>query len=725
VTAIRLFSTGINVFLILLLQYPISAQVQYAGQPMNRGIQLQSIPFIELEAAVPAEIYQKQHSHSDSLAYKSSTFGKFAELSLDPASEGIWFSDETGIRICRLGVFSRNASSLAPVFHNFNLSPGVKVFVYTPSGDKILGAYTFRNNNPPGILSVTPLAGDSIIIEIQVIGNIGEFRSFTVGGIGIGFTGRKNGKGIDDDWFKQSAACEVDINCTDNLAIQQQKYSVVRIIYDGSSRCTGTLVNNTAQDGKPYVLTAGHCIRTVSHAHSAIFYFDYESPYCQGPDGELKSVSGSALIARGENDLDFTLVELWDRPPVEYNPVYSGWETSDIASDYSYIIHQPEGDVKKITEDLDSVQVGTFGGYVPNTHWLIPTYETGSTEDGSSGAALFDINNRVIGTLSGGGAACSEYIYDYYQKFSASWDSYTTENNQLKVWLDPENTGQSNIDKYQPFDLFLEHAQPLSNINSTDEQGNLSDEPGWGYISGHNSNETTEYGEHFYIKGSKYIYAVEMDISHAYIRKASSVFKLLIRDLNSPTDAIIFQKDIFFFELSPGEKNVIKLDTLILVDRNFSVGYLIDYGQPVDTFAVSFVLPNDNKTTNTAYSRLNDLWMPLYYNGSKIATSLSISPLVFDFYLPENPEDLAHLPSELVTIYPNPSYDHVQILFKDRPEGIITIRVYDTSGRLFSVLSTEFPEPNFQMRTDFLPAGIFILRIDFPLGTSTVKLVKI
>ena len=36
--------------------------------------------------------------------------------------------------------------------------------------------------------------------------------------------------------------------------------SVVLLIIDGSVGCTGTLINNTDNDGKPYLLTASHCL---------------------------------------------------------------------------------------------------------------------------------------------------------------------------------------------------------------------------------------------------------------------------------------------------------------------------------------------------------------------------------------------------------------------------------------------------------------------------------
>ena len=50
----------------------------------------------------------------------------------------------------------------------------------------------------------------------------------------------------------------MDVICSDGLPWANEIKSVVRIL-TGGTLCTGTLVNNTAQDGTPYVLTAEHC----------------------------------------------------------------------------------------------------------------------------------------------------------------------------------------------------------------------------------------------------------------------------------------------------------------------------------------------------------------------------------------------------------------------------------------------------------------------------------
>ena len=68
--------------------------------------------------------------------------------------------------------------------------------------------------------------------------------------------------------INESDPCEVNVNCTPvGDPWQEEKRGVARIyIVDGAGAgwCSGTLINNTAQDCTPYFLTALHCGVTTS-----------------------------------------------------------------------------------------------------------------------------------------------------------------------------------------------------------------------------------------------------------------------------------------------------------------------------------------------------------------------------------------------------------------------------------------------------------------------------
>jgi hypothetical protein len=137
---------------------------------------------------------------------------------------------------------------------------------------------------------------------------------------------------------------------------------------------------------------------------------------------------------------------------VSYTPYFSGWDHSGNTPTSAVGIHHPSGDIKKISFENQALISTTFGSCPANSHWGVTNWDSGVTEGGSSGSPLYDQNHRIIGQLHGGASACGgANLSDEYGKFSVSWDpagSNTT--NQLKCWLDPNNSGAAFINGFDP-----------------------------------------------------------------------------------------------------------------------------------------------------------------------------------------------------------------------------------------------------------------------------------
>jgi hypothetical protein len=112
----------------------------------------------------------------------------------------------------------------------------------------------------------------------------------------------------------------------------------------------------------------------------------------------------------------------------------------------STTIHHPQGDVKKISVDNNTLLTSyqTINppewletGSAPEAFWRVGRWELGTTEGGSSGAPLFNSDGRIIGNLTGGEARCGNSVNDYFSKFYMCWDYHPQNNRQLKHWLDP------------------------------------------------------------------------------------------------------------------------------------------------------------------------------------------------------------------------------------------------------------------------------------------------
>ena len=390
----------------------------------------------------------------DSLTDNSGTapwrFGFNNNTNINISNSGIWINLPNGDRIWQLVVVCKNALTINLTFSQTVIPTGNELYVYNPSKDFILGKFT-ASHLYNGELGTELVPGEMTIVEYFVPkgSSIGNVNICTV----------THGYRTPDEFllkaFGGSGACNVNVNCPEGAAWTQQRNSVVMLVSGSNGFCTGALINNTLNDGKPYVLTANHCY---SNPATWIFRFQWESPSCINPSTSptFQSLSGAVLRAQGTPS-DFCLVEITGglvngTVPAAYTPYFSGWDNTETISTSAVCIHHPSGDIKKIAIENNALISTTFGGSPSNSHWGVLSWDLGVTEPGSSGSPLFNQNRRIIGQLHGGASACgASVLSDEYGKVSVSWNpAGSTTSGQLKHWLDPNNTNASFVDGYDP-----------------------------------------------------------------------------------------------------------------------------------------------------------------------------------------------------------------------------------------------------------------------------------
>ncbi len=435
-----------------LLAISVQGQINYGGTPLSfHKSELKSIPVYN----TPSFDYQQmiREDEANKGGAKPYRFGKSHQVNINPENSGVWTTYPTGEKIWRLQIHSDNAYAVGLFFKNYKLNKGVRLFVYAPDKSIVKGAFTEKNNKTTKVFSILPLAGEDIILELNVPADV-NYGIFELSGIIHDY---KNAFGKKLKSTNASGSCNVNVNCPEGDNWQDEKRSVAKFTFvddgGGTYMCTGALINNVREDATPYLLTANHCISSATEAASAVFIFNYESELCNGTVGPTdQTISSADMIATPASwSLDFSLVKLSSPPPASYNVFYSGWNRATTAAANTTTIHHPSGDIKKISFDYDAPVTGDYGhGTVANSHWNIIAWDLGTTEGGSSGSPLYDENHHIVGDLTGGDASCSYNYNDYYAKFDMSWDYFSDPNQQLKAWLDPDNTGVMTLDGYDP-----------------------------------------------------------------------------------------------------------------------------------------------------------------------------------------------------------------------------------------------------------------------------------
>jgi hypothetical protein len=467
-------------------------------------------------------------------------------------------------------------------------------------------------------------------------------------------------------------------------------------------------------DGYPFVLTAGHCIDNQRRANTALFYFDYESPVCVGPDGSTAfSISGSNLLATTDNKLDFSLLELSEKIPFYYHPYFAGWDNRNEAPVSSYTIHHPQGDVKKISVDNDMAVTANYGeGYDANTHWKILEWDSGTTEKGSSGCPLFNVNNRIVGTLTGGSAMCGYSFDDYFQKIHNCWADYPLPSNQLQFWLDPMQDNRSFTDGYDPYRGFWASGDTLTNIPEGYITRLYSYNLIWGYNSGHNSDSVRLFAEKFNIKSDAEVLGVIMNIGLLNAGSADSKIRLHVWDEDLLEENITYSEDVLLIDMIANENFLVEFDSSISVSKEFYAGFEVFYDAPGDTFAVNMNLNNEADGENTAYVMNNHAWQLLTdYLNMNMNASFDIRPVIFDS-VPEIPGPEVLPPENDVYIYPVPSTEMVNITFWELPRFDVKIDLYSITGQMVKSELYKSPPVTIEYYFGKIPSGMYIIKMN-------------
>ena len=578
------------------------------------------------------------------------------------SNDGIKTVLPDGTTVLQIGIHSAGAYSINLLLSDFELPPGGKLFVYNADHSYVAGSFDERNNSADKLLPIRPVAGDSIIIEYSEPANVPFTGHFVISEVNHDYRDilrTEPGKDVGATFF-----CMPDVLCSDASA--ETIRSTVLLIINGNTLCTGVLLNNTADDGKTYVLTAVHCFidnadsdieftTDMSYydarAGTTIAFFNYTRPDCDANikingTEEMSVASASTRVVLPRKDI--ALLEFFDSIPNYFNAYYAGWNCDLTGNGTTHTnIHHPNGAVKKygMTDGAISLET-TFPIFDSNSFWKVPYWTIGSTAAGSSGSPLFDENKLVIGGLSSGTSYCNQTLpngnSDYFSSLGKGWVADSV-SNQLKTYLDPQNTGVTQYPGKDPNQL--NPVIRLANADYTKGDSLITsvlNSPNNGYVFGNSNLQTLEFAEKYAVDNPVGVIGAYLLVPAMPFASTSSVMVSIYSGDSFPEVKIDSTRFIPQYvnyssnSFSPANKTMtLPTETFVVFAKpvpvmttNFFISYSINYSTTAQ-FCVYNTKFQNVLQPNTAWVKSATGWVSADAYGVKpMKTSLAIQPVV-------------------------------------------------------------------------------------------------
>lgn len=240
----------------------------------------------------------------------------------------------------------------------------------------VYGPVTEKQNQHGRTYLTDIIQGESATIQIEVPFTIKEKPLLTIQKVIHGYK----------DLFRSlnfgyggSGGCNPDVTCYFPEWEDEADGVVQILLSSGQELCSGSLLNNTSQDYRPFILTAFHCIDIgdpsipndpdrsdgvlnedeINQAEEWLVRFRFRHTTCEGGVIANGFTFDDTHFRSAWNTTDFTLVELQDDilrdEPSVGQKVWLGWDRTGNTPNNGTYIHHPSGDVMKYANDQSSL----------------------------------------------------------------------------------------------------------------------------------------------------------------------------------------------------------------------------------------------------------------------------------------------------------------------------------------------------------------------------------
>jgi hypothetical protein len=223
-------------------------------------------------------------------------------VDITPDTDGTWEVLDSRFDLWRLRITSPGALSINLGFTGYRLPKGARLAIYPadadgPADPRGVRVFTDRDNEAHGELWTPVVLGDDIVVELLMPRESRHDYDLALTAINMGY--RFFGENLADITDK-AGDCNIDVVCPEGDDWRMEIASVGVISTGGGTFCTGSMLNNTAQNGRPLFLTANHCGINTNNAASLVVYWNFQSSTCgQQGGGTLNQFMTGSVFPGG------------------------------------------------------------------------------------------------------------------------------------------------------------------------------------------------------------------------------------------------------------------------------------------------------------------------------------------------------------------------------------------------------------------------------------------
>jgi len=241
-----------------------------AARPRGLGEGVRALSRVELER-MPRAVDRERLLAEDVERDRRGLPRRFAvpfRVHYTPESDGTWEETPSGTLVWRLRVRSAGAANLNLGFTRYRMPAGGALFVYPPDGAVVRGPFTAADNEAHGELWTPVIPGDEAVIEVEIPPDERSSLELELTAVNHGYRELAPSSPV----VPYRASCQIDVACRDADEWRRELRSVALFSAAGLFQCTGALLNNVRQDGRPFFLTAWHCEEAWRQPQSVVMY---------------------------------------------------------------------------------------------------------------------------------------------------------------------------------------------------------------------------------------------------------------------------------------------------------------------------------------------------------------------------------------------------------------------------------------------------------------------